>query len=481
MWDRKYRPIRFAEVLGQEGSVRILKARLQNKSGLESSYIFSGGSGQGKTTLARILSRALLCENLVDEEPCNKCGNCLGILHGNSEAFVEQDAASRGSVDAVREIVDDLPFVVPGAKKRIYLFDEAHRMSNGAQDVLLKPIEEGKLVCMFCTTEPEKIRGPIQSRCEEYRIRKITREEISSRMVWVLEQEKVSYELDAVLTIIDYCSGHVRDILNRLEMISQLGPVTVQAVHEYLNLGVISTYYEILLSLGEPAKSVPLVEGACDRVGSDEVATGIAEAAMNSYRQAHGMYMDYALSDRKLGEQVFQLHGGEAIIHLADFFLRTYKPSRVSLVCDIIRCARGVPVSGTAPPVLVMAPPTSTPAAPRSSTAPAATPSPATSVTSAPTPAAAPPAALPPVNGATHHASEKFRSDGIGSLGSPDIQALTDLDHKVVKEALPRGAVRQQPEKKAKETEGVSLVELLPANQWRHEFEEAWLRSHNGA
>jgi DNA polymerase III gamma/tau subunit len=426
------------------------------------------------------MARALLCENLVEEEPCNQCGNCLGILNGNSEAFVEQDAASHGTTDAMRAIVDDLPFRVPGAAKRIYLFDEAHRMSKDAQDVLLKPIEEGKMVCMFCTTEPEKIRGTIRSRCEAYNIRRVAREEIATRMEWVLTQEKVAYEPDAILTVVDYFTGHVRDILNRLEMLGLMGPITVQAVQEHLNLGVVSTYYQILLSLGEPAKSVPLVEEACDRVGSDEVATGLAEAAMNAFRQAHGMHTDYALSDRKLGEQAYQLHG-ESIVQLANYFLQAYKPSRISLVCDVIRCAKGVPALGTAPtapPVVVMAHSATAQGNSHASPAqvnPNATPPPG------PIPTMHPPKSLPAANINGMNGTEKIRSDGVGSLGTSDFLALTELDHKVVKEALPRGAQqRQASEKKGKELEGAHLVELLPSNQWRHEFEEAWLSSRNG-
>lgn len=486
MWDKTYRPLRFTEVLGQEGSIKVLKTRVQNGSGLETSYLFSGGHGQGKTTLARILARALLCEQPQEGEPCNKCGNCQGILDGNSEAFVEQDAASKGTIENMRAIVDDLPFAVPGAPKRIYLFDEAHRMSKDAQDVLLKPLEESKMVGMFCTTEPEKIRGPIRSRCEDYSIRKVTREEVAARMKWVLEQEKVEYEEDAILTVVDYSSGHVRDILNRLEMIGQMGPVTVQSVREYLNLGVITIYYEILLALSDPSKSIPLVEQACDRVGADEVATGLAEAAMNTYRLAHGMYADFALADRRLGEQVYATYG-DLVVHYADYFLQAYKPSKIGLICDIIRCAKGIPASGAgpaAPPVLlVSAPAASTPSPVQSASAPVtATPAPAKPApVAAPTPTQAPAQA----NGAVAHANgtpEKFRADGIGSLGTSDPLALTDLDHKVVKERHPRGALRNSSdEKKTKGPENGQPIELLPANQWRHEFEQAWQGSHEAA
>ncbi len=116
---------------------------------------------------------------------------------------------------------------------------------------------------------------------------------------------------DAILTVIDYSAGHVRDILNRLEMVAQLGPVTLQAVRDRLNLSVVTTYYEILLALGDTPKAVDLVEQACDRVGSEDVATGLAEAAMNTYRLANGMHADFSLVDRQLAAEVQKKFGGD--------------------------------------------------------------------------------------------------------------------------------------------------------------------------
>lgn len=355
-WDIKYRPLRFDDVLGQEGTVKVLRARLAQGTAHDVSYIFAGGHGCGKTTLSRILARALLCQNLgEDSEPCNTCDNCTGILDETSAAFVEQDAASRGTVDHVRGMLNDLVFVLPNADKRVYLFDEAHRMSRDAQDVLLKPIEDKKLVCLFCTTEPDKIRGPIRSRCEEYTIRKITRESIYERMAGVLQKEGVEYVEDAVLTVIDHSGGHVRDILNKLEMVAQLGPVTLDAVREYLRLSEVSAYYSILLSLGDPASAVKLIEQVCERVGPEEVSAGLAEAAMNSYRLAHKMFADFVYVDRESAQKVYSMYG-DAVIHLAEHFLRSYRTTKTGLICDVVACASGVPSKPAQTQVLVQVP-----------------------------------------------------------------------------------------------------------------------------
>lgn len=451
MWDVRYRPMRFSDVLGQTGAIQVLKSRLKKGTGLDTSYIFSGGHGQGKTTLARILGRALLCQNLTDDqEPCNKCNNCLAAIDESSAALMEIDAASKGTIDHARAIVDNLPFVVQDAPKKIYIVDETHRMTRDAQDVLLKPLEEKRLVGIFCTTEPDKIRGPIRSRCEEHPIRRITREDVLTRMKWVLEQESVEHQDDAVMTCIDQSGGHVRDILNKLEMVAQLGPVTTEAVREYLNLSVISTYYEILLALANPAVAIPLADSACDKVGPEAVLEGLAEAAMNSYRLAHGMFADFTYTDKELATKVFGLYG-EATPKLAEHFLRSYRATRMGLLSDILACNTGIPAPTSEARVVVQV------AAP----APVAR-MPSVSVAS---PETAPVVALEESSPETPKVAHDRREDGIGNKGSSDTRALTSEDTKGVPRHMPRG----------REVKAVSLPKgaeemILTAEEWRRSF-----------
>ena len=483
MWDTKYRPLRFSDVLGQPGTVQLLKARLRHRTALDTSYIFSGFHGSGKTTLARIYARGMSCQDLrepdKDPEPCNECDNCRDVLNEEGRVYVEKDAASNGTIDHIRAIVEDLPFAVFGASKRIYTFDEAHRMSRDAQDVLLKPIEDKRLVAIFCTTEAEKIRGPIRSRCEEYAIRKITREDILARIKWVLGQEGVEHEDDAILSVIDYSGNHVRDVMNRVEMIAQMGKVSISNVREYLNLGVVSVYFDILLSLHDARRACEMVEKASERASPEEVASGIAEAAMNAYRLANGMAVEFTYVDRPLAEEVwkrYQLH----VLRFAEHFLRNRYSTKAALLSDILILSQhpgNVPPTGAQPPVMFMvggtpvAAPTQTQGAPPSVTG-------SLPVTAAPQQAVAPSS---PVIPPAPPRDPRLRSDGIGPLGA-DPLALTPEDHMGVPLSFPRTKQRPAtPAIKFPNSRGVDDPGLDPIHpeEWKREFERQWAgRTH---
>ena len=468
MWDLKYRPLTFGDVLGQEAAVLVLKARLAKGTALDMSYVFSGGHGQGKTSLARILARALLCQNLdkSNPEPCNECENCRDILDETSLAYVEQDAASRGTIDHVRAIVADLPFAVINAPKRIYVFDEAHRMSKDAQDVLLKPLEDKKMVGIFCTTEPTKLRGAILSRSEEYPIRKITNEDVLVRMKKILNAEGVLHDDDAVLAVIEHSGGHVRDVINRLEMISQAGSISIASVREYLHLNVVSVYYEILLALGDTKRAIELVEQALESVSAEDLTAGLAEAAMNSFRLAHGLYTEFLYVDRTMGQKLWDCHGSLCIAY-AEYFLQSRVATKAGVICDVIN------LSGGAPPIRQA--PVSLPA-PQLTPAPIAAPIVPASTLPAPAHApAAPLQASPPVV-VQNPVKRGCRLDGVGNLGSDDAAALGENDIVTVPREGPRGRVHQ-PVPSVFATADASLSNQLKVHtpeEWRREFSRTW-------
>ncbi len=483
MWDTKYRPLKFADVLGQEGNVTLLKLRLAQGTALNTSYIFAGGHGQGKTTLARILARAVLCLNLdkADPEPCNTCENCVDMLGDTSMAFVEQDSALGGTTDNIRAIIADLPFAVYNAAKRIYLFDEAHRMSTAAQDVLLKPLEERKMLGIFCTTEVEKIRGAIRSRCQEYAIRKVTREDVLGRMQMILNTEGVEHEDEAVLTVIDASHGHVRDVIRTLEMIALRGPITMESVRGCLRLSVVVLYYQVLLSLADAGRAVALIEQACEEVSPEEVSAGLAEASMNSFRLAHGMFADSTLVDRKLAQQVYAAFGDQTI-KLAEYFLRSKHTSKTGLFCDVVSLQGGVPTSSVAAnqvpfqvqPVVrqVLAPVPEPVQEPEADVGAGAIEE--SEVEATPTEPVVPPVAAPVVVPATPAKPVDTRADGVGNLGSSDIAALTECDQQGTPKDRPRGRNVKPQAPTFTNSRSAALGEVLSPEQWRREYQQLW-------
>ncbi len=337
MWDILYRPKRFADVLGQAGTVAVLRARLRNGEALDTSYLLKGGAGQGKTSIARIFARAILCPNRDPEtqEPCDACDSCRDVLADTSPAFSERDAATQGTVEHVRGILEDLPFAVQGATKRIYLFDECHRMSAPAQDALLKVIEEKRLMGIFCTTDETKVQGPIRSRCEEHTIQKVSLDLIFTKMQTVLVEQKVGYDPDAVKAVIASCKGHVRSVYNALETLAQTGDITVESVRDFLGLHLLELYYDILLSLGDQAQLCTLIETACDRVSPDEVAAGLAGVALATYRRAMRLPVENLITSPHKAQALVDMYG-VGVIRLAEFFSRLRPQSMTSLLSELL-------------------------------------------------------------------------------------------------------------------------------------------------
>ena len=258
-FDTRYRPSKYGDVLGQEASVQVLRQLVKEGRGFHQSYVFCGQYGSGKTTTGRILARALLCSSPVGGNPCDTCQSCQTLLQGQThECLVELDAATKSTKEDMLRITDDIQYSSFSGKRRIYLMDEAHRLSKSALDALLKPMEDcipgtqdKQLVCIFCTTEPEKMQPTIFSRCAPaFVIKAATPEQIAGRLAWVCTQENLAYEHDALVTIAEVTECHVRDALKTLEGASVQGPVTVASVASYLGIKSNDMILDMLLAMG---------------------------------------------------------------------------------------------------------------------------------------------------------------------------------------------------------------------------------------
>lgn len=297
--DTKYRPRRYEDVLGQESSARILRQLLKEGKGYHQSYVFCGQHGSGKTTMGRILARALLCSAPVDGDPCDACDSCRTILDGKThECFMELDAATKSSKEDMLKITEDIQYSSFSGKRRIYLFDESHRLSKQALDAVLKPMEDcvpgsedKQLVCIFCTTEPEKMQATIFSRCAPaFVIKAVAPEVIAERLSWVCGQESIKFDLDALVTIAEVTECHIRDALKTLEGASVLGPVTVESVSEYLKLGANDLVLDLIEYLGEDqVKALEAALQLSESVSPSSAYERIADAALSAYRSYLGV------------------------------------------------------------------------------------------------------------------------------------------------------------------------------------------------
>ena len=221
---RKFRPITFSELVGQEHITRTLRNQIMADR-VGHAYLFNGGRGTGKTSSAKILARAINCLNPKDGEPCNECEICKGALNGSLTDIVEMDAASNNSVEDIRSIREEVNFLPTKAKYRVYIIDEVHMLSTGAFNALLKTLEEPPEHVKFilATTEPQKLPATILSRCQRFDFKRISDEDIIKRLKIVCEESNIEITKGALKIIAVLSEGAMRDALSILERCIQDG------------------------------------------------------------------------------------------------------------------------------------------------------------------------------------------------------------------------------------------------------------------
>ena len=245
---RKYRPGTFDDVIGQSHVVQTLVNSITTKR-IAQAYLFSGTRGVGKTTVARILAKALNCERGPTGTPCGTCSNCLEIAQGASVDVMEIDGASNTSVDDVREIRENVKFAAFRGKYRVYIIDEVHMLSNSAFNALLKTLEEPPphVVFIFATTEIHKIPATILSRCQHYNFRRIARAEIVERLRHVVDQDQIVIEERSLMALARASEGSMRDGLSLLDQAIAFGGKTI--VHTDLEALLGAVPHELVRAL----------------------------------------------------------------------------------------------------------------------------------------------------------------------------------------------------------------------------------------
>ena len=234
---RKWRPMTFDDVVGQAHITTTLQRQVQTGR-LSHAYLFIGTRGTGKTTCAKILARAVNCENPVNGSPCNECASCRGILDGSILDVVELDAASNNGVNDVRALQDEAIFSPASVKKRVYIIDEVHMLSVPAFNALLKILEEPPPHLMFilCTTELHKVLPTIVSRCQRHSFKRIEPDAIAARLCYVASQEDIDLTAEAAALLARLADGGMRDALSLLDQCSASEHIDPEAVRSALGL-----------------------------------------------------------------------------------------------------------------------------------------------------------------------------------------------------------------------------------------------------
>lgn len=269
---RKWRPQKFEDLVGQESVVKTFKNALSSGK-IVHAYLFSGPRGVGKTTTARLLAKALNCEQPVDHEPCGKCSSCKAITDGSSVDVYEIDGASNNGVDAVRDLRETVKYAPSSSKYKIYVIDEVHMLSSQAFNALLKTLEEPPphVIFIFATTEPKKILPTILSRCQHHAFQRMTRGRIKEQLTKITSEEKINIQEAALDMIAKAADGSMRDALTLLDQAysfsNDINAGELQCLLGLPETELISDLSESILQ-GDISRTLSMIKELTDR-GSD--------------------------------------------------------------------------------------------------------------------------------------------------------------------------------------------------------------------
>ncbi len=320
---RKYRPKGWAEVIGQEHIVQTLKNAIAADR-VGHAYLFAGPRGTGKTTLARLLAKAVNClaEDL-KERPCNQCANCMAVNENRFLDLIEIDAASNTSVDDVRDLRDKINFSPSQGKYKIYIIDEVHMLSTAAFNALLKTLEEPPPHAIFvlATTEIHKIPATVLSRCQRHEFRRVPVDEIIGQLKTIAKAENIQADDEALSVIARQAGGGLRDAISLLDQLASTGSkITLQLTQSVLGTATSQTVLDIVASIHErqPAAGLNAIHNALDS-GADP-------------RSLARQIVDYLR-----GLMLVQLGNGDQVETTRDIKERMTADSRAFSTSDVLR------------------------------------------------------------------------------------------------------------------------------------------------
>jgi DNA polymerase-3 subunit gamma/tau len=283
---RKYRSQTFDDVVGQDPIAKTLKNAIETGR-VAHAYLFTGTRGVGKTTMARILAKALNCleSDQPTTTPCCQCGSCVAINTGDDIDVIEIDGASNNRVDEIRELRENAIYRPARARYKIYIIDEVHMLTTAAFNALLKTLEEPPehVKFIFATTEPNKVIATIQSRCQRFDFSNISPKTIAGQLKLILKQEKIKYEEDLILPVARMANGSMRDALSLLDRLISTGeePLTAKLLEEYLGQPNAEKVYKLIdrIADGDASGTLTAAEDLiCSGLGEVQIVDALIES-----------------------------------------------------------------------------------------------------------------------------------------------------------------------------------------------------------
>ncbi len=328
---RKWRPLTFSDVVGQEHVTRTLENEIMSGN-TGHAFLFCGGRGTGKTTTARILSRALNCSSPVNGNPCNECESCKGILSGEIMDITEIDAASNNGVENIRDLRADARFAAASAKYKVYIIDEVHMLSQGAFNALLKLLEEppSGVVFILATTETHKVPLTIISRCQRFDFKRITAPDIASRILFVSGEENIKITEGAANLIARAADGALRDALGLLDQCRAAsdGEIDEKTVSDILGLTEKTFLYRVVRRIAE-GDTAEVLSLADEFISSGKSPARFIESftdyfsSLLRYKVSKTAFSDYSESEKEELMLAADVMTAERMIYALDTLTKT--------------------------------------------------------------------------------------------------------------------------------------------------------------